>query len=133
MVTNTDDMLFREIERNRMSQRATRKREKHANEQLRYRERLKHKGAPTRADIAVVVLGVLLLALKHRRHDRVIRLLLKMVKHELALAGFDPEQVLLRIERMIENCDLDLPNWREAREWRKADRERKKQLQRSST
>jgi hypothetical protein len=80
-----------------------------------------------------VVLGVLLLALKHRRHDRVIRLLLKMVKHELALAGFDPEQVLLRIERMIENCDLDLPNWREAREWRKTDRERKKQLQKSST
>jgi hypothetical protein len=123
-----EDALFRAIQRGRNTERATEKRDKHADHQLQYRQRLERKRAPTRADIAVVTLGVLLLSLKHHPHNRAIRVLRDAVEHELDLAGFDRGQVLIRLDRMIDKCDADLENWRMGRAWFKQNMERKKRM-----
>jgi hypothetical protein len=120
-----DDALFREIQRRRNTGRAIQERDKHADDQLKYRQRLEQKRAPTRADFSVVTLAVFLLSLKHHRGNRAIQILPQTVKQELDRAGFDREQAMIRLERMIDKCDDDLENWRTNRAWFKKNGERR--------
>lgn len=88
--------------------------------------------APSRAGIATVGLGVLLLVFKTYPDSRKVRTIRAMIEHELRLAHFDANETAARLDRMIEQCDRDLPKWRACREWFAEARRREREAERAT-
>jgi hypothetical protein len=113
------DEILRGIQRRRNQAEQVRERATHANAQLKHRQALAAKRAPVRADYATVVLGHFLLALSQPQRHPMIQLMNDAVEKELELAGFDRDQIRIRLDRMCEGCENDLPEWRRRRTWLK--------------
>jgi hypothetical protein len=113
------DEILREMQRRRNKSEQVRERAQHANAQLKHRRTLEAKRAPVRADYATVVLGYFLLALSQPKMHPIIRLMNEAVEKQLELAGFDRDQIRIRLNRMCEDCENDLPEWRRRRAWLK--------------
>jgi hypothetical protein len=111
--------ILRDIQRRRNKAEQVRERATHANAQLKHRRGLEAKRAPSRADYATVVLGHFLLALSQPERHPLIQLMNEAVEKELELAGFDRDQIRIRLDRMCEDCENDLPEWRRRRAWLK--------------
>jgi hypothetical protein len=128
MDENSDlNETLRDIQRRRNKAGQIRERATHANAQLKYRRGLTAKRAPSRVDYATVVLGFFLLALSQPDRHPLIQLMNEAVEKELELAGFDRDQIRIRLDRMCEDCENDLPEWRRRRAWLKDHMARLKQ------
>jgi hypothetical protein len=123
------DEVLRDIQRRRNNGEQVRARASHANSQLKHRLGLERKRAPVRADYATVVLGLFLQALNKPERHPVIQLMSDAVEYELGLADFDPEQIKIRFDRMLEDCENDLKEWRRRRAWLKDHKTRLKRAQ----
>jgi hypothetical protein len=116
---NGSDEILRDIQRRRNKAEQVRERATHANAQLKHGRGLEAKRAPSRADYATVVLGHFLLALSQPERHPLIQLMNEAVEKELELAGFDRDQIRIRLDRMCEDYENDLPEWRRRRAWLK--------------
>jgi hypothetical protein len=109
--------LTRHLEQLRQTKRQIEKREKHANVQAKYRARLEKNSAPTRMDFAIVTLGIVLRSIDREPEHHLIQLLRTTIECELVDAGFDREQIRVRLGRMLDNCEGDIAKWRRSRAW----------------
>ena len=109
--------ITRNLERLRRGQDQQKKRATHATVQAKYRARLEKNAAPARTDYGIVALALLLRAFIQNPEHGVVRLLREAVEGELVTAGFDREQIRIRLGRMLEDCDKDLDKWRHGRVW----------------
>jgi hypothetical protein len=123
------DEVLRDLQRRRNTSEQVRERQKHADAQLKYRMGLEGKRAPTRADFATVVLGIFLQAYSQPVRNRFIQKLAMAIEQQLELAGFDRDQIRIRLDRMCENCEDDLPEWRRRRAWLKDHKTRVRRAQ----
>jgi hypothetical protein len=108
---------IRRIERRRHTEQEKERRARHANAQLRYREKMKKRCAPTRTDFATVTLGVVLLVIQEWADNPFVKLLRAAIEEELVEGDLDRNEIRIRLDRMLEDCAQDLPNWRHARRW----------------
>jgi hypothetical protein len=109
--------LTRHLEQLRQTKKQIEKREKHANVQAKYRARLQKNAAPTRTDFAIVTLGVVLRSIDREPEHPLVQLLRTTIECELVDAGFDREQIRVRLGRMLEDCQGDIVKWRRSRQW----------------
>jgi hypothetical protein len=111
--------LIRQKERHRHTKKEEERRERQANTQLRYRLKLKKRRAPARADFAAVTFTIVLLLIREWADDRIVKILRAAIVEELVDGDFDRNEILIRLDRMLEDCAQDLPKWRHARRWNK--------------
>ncbi len=116
-MNDTEDPAVTRARKERFHYRTQAKRDRHADAQARHRAKLRSNCAPSRADIAAVALGVLLLVCKTYPHDKDAQTMRNMIENELGEAGFDKDQIKSQLDRMITDCDLDLAKWRACRAW----------------
>ena len=107
-MNDSEDPAVTRVRKRRFAYRTKEKRDRHADVQARHRAKLHNDGAPSRADIATVALGVLLLVCKTYPHDKDLQTMRNMIENELGEAGFGKDQIKSRLDRMIADCDLDL-------------------------
>ena len=109
-MNDTEDPAVTRARKERFHYRTQAKRDRHADAQARHRAKLRSNCAPSRADIAAVALGVLLLVCKTYPHDKDAQTMRNMIENELGEAGFDKDQIKSRLDRMITDCDSTWPN-----------------------
>lgn len=76
------------------------------------------------------MLGIFLKAYSQPVRHRFIQKLSMAIEQQLELAGFDPEQIAIRLDRMSEDCENDLKESRHRRAWLKDHKTRLKRVQR---
>jgi hypothetical protein len=116
--------ITRNLERLRRGQDQQKKRATHATVQAKYRARLEKNAAPARTDYAIVALALVLQAIVKNPEHGTVRLLREAMEEELVTAGFDREQIRIRLGGMLEDCERDLDKWRHDRAWIRAHKAR---------
>lgn len=91
--------------------------DKHAERQRQHKANLKKKKAPQREDFAMAALDACLLLRAYDPKGEFPKKLYCAVLGQLSRAGFDREQCVIRMDRMVENIQEDLDKRRRKREF----------------
>ena len=100
-----------------MSRRTRARLDRHAANQTNYRKREEKKGAPDREDFGRAALTVALVLYNADPGSDIPDSIRRAIVRQLEYVGFDPQQAVIKFDKMAGRAEKDRERWRVKREW----------------